>query len=69
MLGTESNPGVLMHALQDLFLLKKSAEKQSRLKVWVSYLELYNESLIDLLNPKAEAASLKIKEDADVGPR
>ena len=69
MLGTESNPGVLMHALQDLFLLKKSVEKQSRLKVWVSYLELYNESLIDLLNPKAEAGSLKIKEDADVGPR
>lgn len=58
-----------MHALQDLFLLKKSVEKQSRLKVWVSYLELYNESLIDLLNPKAEAGSLKIKEDADVGPR
>lgn len=69
MLGTESNPGVLMHALQDLFFLKKSEEKQSRLKVWVSYLELYNESLIDLLNPKAESGSLKIKEDADVFPR
>jgi hypothetical protein len=66
MLGTECNPGILMHAMRDLFELKKEQEKQGKVKIWISYLEIYNEILIDLLNPKAEAGSLKIKEDSSV---
>ena len=39
----------------------------NRIKIYISYLEIYNETLIDLLNPKGDPSQLKIKVDPNVG--
>ena len=46
--GTANAPGVLVRTLQTLFdaIQERSETKTS---VWVSYLEVYNESIFDLL--------------------
>lgn len=68
MLGTAEQPGVLPCALRDVFRHIEQAPFQFR--VWVSYLEIYNESIHDLLvsqgqgqGPGGEGAALKIRED------
>jgi hypothetical protein len=55
MLGNPNNPGILPCALRDIFLeVEQRALAGTQLfTVCVSYLEIYNEQVNDLLNPKA----------------
>jgi kinesin family protein 18/19 len=55
MLGTVENPGIMALTLQDMFkniaVLQSNASKSVTYKVTVSFLEIYNENIRDLLTP------------------
>ncbi|XP_067938364.1 kinesin-like protein KIF19 [Watersipora subatra] len=65
MLGTPDNPGIYARALNDLFLLVAKYEEENVYNVSMSYLEIYNEMVRDLLNPSA--GYLDMREDAKGG--
>ncbi|UJR14088.1 hypothetical protein I4U23_001084 [Adineta vaga] len=62
MLGTENNPGVMYRTLHDLFVEIKKFEGQREYQVTMSYLEIYNELIRDLLAPSS--SFLELREDA-----
>ena len=66
MLGTEENPGIMMNSIEELFKAIEvySAERDYKLKV--SYIEVYNELIKDLLNGD-KSDSLDLREDSDKG--
>lgn len=49
-LGVKEAPGIIPCVLRDLFLLKQEKDRKCSLKV--SYNEIYNEKISDLLDPK-----------------
>ncbi|KAF9542440.1 hypothetical protein EC957_001955 [Mortierella hygrophila] len=60
MSGTSSQPGITPRAVEDVFkYIRENSDREFLLRV--SYLEIYNESIRDLLSP--EAIDLKIHED------
>ena len=65
MLGSESEKGILREAVMHIFdAIEQETEKQFALRV--SYIEIYNEEVIDLLVPENRRKSkLQIREDAD----
>ncbi|CAF0876622.1 unnamed protein product [Rotaria sordida] len=64
MLGTEKNPGVMYRTLHDLFVeIKKFAGKREY-QVTMSYLEIYNELIRDLLATSSSSSFLELREDA-----
>ncbi|XP_054715298.1 kinesin-like protein KIF19 [Uloborus diversus] len=60
MVGDQRNPGIMVRALNDLF--SEVETKNKVYQVTMSYLEIYNENIRDLLNPSA--AQLELREDA-----
>lgn len=66
MLGGEQESGFVQLSLKDIFDYKFSVREEQTIKVYVSYLEIYNENLIDLLNPKGDHSQLKVNEDEKV---
>ncbi len=62
MLGTENNPGVMYRTLDDLFVEIKQFEGKREYQVSMSYLEIYNELIRDLLAPSS--SFLELREDA-----
>ncbi|KAI8801930.1 P-loop containing nucleoside triphosphate hydrolase protein [Cladochytrium replicatum] len=68
MLGTEDSPGVIVLALVDLFERiehHQALPHRPRLDVTMSYLEIYNENIRDLLSGSPEP--LDLREDAHRG--
>lgn len=63
MLGTENNPGVMYRTLHDLFVEIKKFEGSREYQVSMSYLEIYNELIRDLLAPPS-SSFLELREDA-----
>ncbi|KAG0044527.1 hypothetical protein BGZ83_010252 [Gryganskiella cystojenkinii] len=64
MSGTERQPGITPRAVEDVFkYIRENSEREFLLRV--SYLEIYNESIRDLLSP--EAIDLRIHEDRKRG--
>ncbi|CAG9321920.1 unnamed protein product [Blepharisma stoltei] len=64
MLGTPDLPGILPCSIKDIFQsIAKDADREY--SVWVSYLEIYNEHINDLLVPGSN--NLKIKDDPKQG--
>ena len=61
MLGTTNNPGVMVLALKDLFLKLQQRCGDRDFVVRLSYLEVYNESVRDLLSP---GRPLVLREDS-----
>ena len=60
MSGTEDSPGIIPYALDEVFnFISKSQNREFLLRV--SYMEIYNETITDLLNPKS--TNLKIREN------
>ncbi|KAJ3160014.1 Kinesin-like protein kif3a [Geranomyces michiganensis] len=57
--------GIIPNAFEHIFTEISMAEKTTQFLVRASYLEIYNEDIIDLLNPKA--GKLEVKERADTG--
>ncbi|CAK9223239.1 unnamed protein product [Sphagnum troendelagicum] len=64
MLGTVQNPGVMVLALKDLFAKIKKHSRDGDHVVRLSYLEVYNESVRDLLSP---GRPLVLREDSKQG--
>lgn len=64
MLGTPETPGILPCTVRDVFNFTKN-DPDHDYKIWVSYLEIYNENLNDLLVPGN--SNLKIKDDRTYG--
>ena len=67
MLGTEDEPGIMMLSIDELFrsIEEYYAERDYMLKV--SYVEVYNENIKDLLLDKADGEYLDLREDAVKG--
>ena len=66
MLGTPDTPGILPCTIRDIFNFI-SKDPKNDYKIWISYLEIYNESINDLLNPGNPG--LKLKEDPKYGTK
>lgn len=65
--GTPQEPGIIHLTMQDLFerIAEKTEEKV--IEVSLSYLEIYNETIRDLLVPGGSKAGLMLREDANQG--
>ena len=64
MAGTESDPGVMPRAIADIFKLAKQ-EDDFNWKFSLTYIEIYNERIRDLLNPSEH--DLDVREDPKKG--
>jgi kinesin family protein 18/19 len=60
MLGTIENPGVMVLSIKDLFLKVKQRSHDGSHSIQLSYLEVYNVTVIDLLSP---GTPLLLRED------
>ncbi|XP_056377217.1 kinesin-like protein KIF13A isoform X3 [Hyla sarda] len=69
MMGTADQPGLIPRLCCALFLRATEEENDSQtFKVEVSYMEIYNEKVRDLLDPKGSRQSLKVREHKVFGP-
>jgi hypothetical protein len=61
MIGTPSEPGIMVRVMSDLFTHSASQGKQQGVtyKVSVSFLEVYNENIKDLLSDAEEYLDLR----------
>lgn len=59
MVGTSSNPGIMVRALNDIFLAAKKLSDNTEFTVTMSYMEIYNENIRDLLNPNSRYLDLR----------
>eukprot|EP00746_Dinoflagellata_sp_MGD_P125961 gnl/MRDRNA2_/MRDRNA2_60884_c0_seq2.p1 gnl/MRDRNA2_/MRDRNA2_60884_c0~~gnl/MRDRNA2_/MRDRNA2_60884_c0_seq2.p1 ORF type:complete len:1337 (+),score=228.90 gnl/MRDRNA2_/MRDRNA2_60884_c0_seq2:71-4081(+) len=67
-LGTPGDPGILPRALRDIFDGNSDTGPQiTDFAVRLSYFEVFNESVNDLLTRPSEGTRLPVKEDADKG--
>ncbi|XP_053898961.1 kinesin-like protein KIF19 isoform X5 [Malaclemys terrapin pileata] len=62
MLGTDCDPGIYIRTLNDLFKAIEATSDNMDYTVSMSYLEIYNEVIRDLLNPSS--GFLDLREDA-----
>ncbi|XP_074775805.1 kinesin-like protein KIF19 [Athene noctua] len=62
MLGTDCEPGIYIRALDDLFKALEATAEEMDHTVSMSYLEIYNEVIRDLLNPSS--GFLDLREDS-----
>ncbi|XP_062912548.1 kinesin-like protein KIF13B [Mobula hypostoma] len=69
MMGSKDKPGLIPRLCSKLFerALQEANEEQS-FTVEVSYMEIYNEKVRDLLDPKGSRHSLKVREHKVLGP-
>ena len=65
MLGTEENPGIMVLTLEELFNQISINSNEREYKVKLSYLEIYNECIRDLMT--AESEYLDLREDPNKG--
>ena len=61
MLGSENNPGITFRTVKELYERIESIKEKSTVEIAVSYLEVYNETIIDLINP--ESGQLAMRDD------
>ncbi|NXP56468.1 KIF19 protein, partial [Heliornis fulica] len=62
MLGMDCEPGIYIRTLQDLFKALEATTEEMDYRVSMSYLEIYNEAIRDLLNPSS--GFLDLREDS-----
>lgn len=65
MLGSSEQPGVIPRAVREVFKLVQSKDEAEgwNYSIGMSYLEIYNEKVLDLLSPNSQ--DLPIREDKD----
>lgn len=65
MLGSSEQPGVIARAVREVFKLVQSKDEAEgwNYSIGMSYLEIYNEKVLDLLSPNSQ--DLPIREDKD----
>lgn len=64
MLGREGEPGIMYLTTMELYRRLEALREEKQFEVLISYLEVYNEQIHDLLEPKGP---LTIREDPDKG--
>lgn len=72
MLGYEGDPGIMILTVEDLFRRIDERKADATIKVTLSMLEVYNESIRDLLIPEGtpqlpSTAGLDLREDPNLG--
>lgn len=65
MLGSREQKGLLQHSLQDIFSFAEEVREDRDVSIWLSYMEIYNESVNDLMD--SGNTNLKIREDPTEG--
>uniref|UniRef100_A0AC35TU92 Kinesin motor domain-containing protein n=1 Tax=Rhabditophanes sp. KR3021 TaxID=114890 RepID=A0AC35TU92_9BILA len=70
MMGSNSNPGIIPRLCNSIFeRIEKESSESLSCKVEVSYMEIYNEKVRDLLDPKNSTKHpLKVREHKIMGP-
>ncbi|XP_063992810.1 kinesin-like protein KIF13A isoform X2 [Diachasmimorpha longicaudata] len=69
MMGSGDNKGIIPRLCDNLFdMIAKQQSIELTYKVEVSYMEIYNEKVHDLLDPKPNKQSLKVREHNVLGP-
>ncbi|KAG0659321.1 kinesin-like protein Klp5, partial [Maudiozyma exigua] len=61
--GTPDEPGIIFQAMQDLFQRIEQLTDEQEFKISISFLEIYNERIRDLLKPETNYKKLVIRED------
>lgn len=62
--GTSASPGIIFMTMQELFEKVDEVNETKESEITLSYLEIYNETIRDLLNPDASGKqSLMLRED------
>ncbi|XP_042875431.1 kinesin-like protein KIF19 isoform X2 [Penaeus japonicus] len=64
MVGSAEQPGIMVRALNDLFHALENTHAHANMQISMSYLEIYNENIRDLLQP---SGTLELREDAKTG--
>merc|ERR1712083_984652 len=59
--GDDKEPGVMVHTLRDLFRLKRKQSEEYSFRIVMSFLEIYNENICDLLTPVPHGRGKKRK--------
>ncbi|XP_043464822.1 kinesin-like protein KIF19 isoform X2 [Leptopilina heterotoma] len=59
MVGSPSNRGIMVRALNDIFLATRRLPENVEHSVTMSYMEIYNENIRDLLNPSSGYLELR----------
>lgn len=68
-MGSGDNKGIIPRLCDNLFdMIAKQQSFELTYKVEVSYMEIYNEKVHDLLDPKPNKQSLKVREHNVLGP-
>jgi len=65
MIGNAQSPGIMVLTMNDLFKAIKQSENEKQYKLSISYLEVYNEQIRDLLVENSKA--LALREDPEKG--
>ncbi|XP_032591279.1 kinesin-like protein KIF13A isoform X2 [Drosophila grimshawi] len=69
MMGSQENKGIIPRLCDKLFsAIANKSTPELLYKVEVSYMEIYNEKVHDLLDPKPNKQSLKVREHNVLGP-
>ncbi|KTF77872.1 hypothetical protein cypCar_00049130 [Cyprinus carpio] len=69
MMGNGEQPGLIPRLCCSLFeRVSRDQNESQSFKVEVSYMEIYNEKVRDLLDPKGSRQSLKVREHKVLGP-
>ncbi|XP_072940212.1 kinesin-like protein KIF18A isoform X3 [Epargyreus clarus] len=65
MIGSKENPGITYLTMEHLFYTINSFEREREFDIGVSYIEVYNENVYDLLKPSN--TPLQLREDSKYG--
>jgi kinesin family protein 3/17 len=65
--GPRDRWGVIPRAVRDIFTFVTASSGTTQCKVWISYLEVYNEKIFDLLHAGDGGGELDIREDKQRG--
>lgn len=63
--GTPESPGLIFQTINELFERFESLSASKEFELSLSYLEIYNETIRDLLNPSMPSKKLVIQEEED----
>lgn len=63
--GTPENPGIVFQAMEELFQKMEDLKDTKSFQISLSFLEIYNERIRDLLKPETPSQKLIIREDTD----
>jgi len=65
MVGTESHPGLYFTSVEELFQLIEERKKSYHYEVSVGIVEIYNDTIRDLLNKKNPGCPVRIRDTSD----